>query len=269
MNYRSVGMKTLSRFKKPLQELAEAAGAAILEIYQDPSRFDVDYKSDNSPLTAADKASNAIIVKGLESLPDQFPIISEESKNQPYEIRKSYEYCWLVDPLDGTKEFIKRNGEFTINIALIRDGKPIVGLLYVPVTGACYFAAEGEGAWRIDGQEEVQLECASFHLENPGLRVLCSRSHLSPATKEYVDRLDAAVLVPQGSALKFTVMAEGKGDIYPRIGPTMEWDTAAAHILLNEAGGQIVEFATGKPLTYNKDSLLNPDFIAYGDGSLN
>ena len=175
----------------------------------------------------------------------------------------------MVDPLDGTKEFIKRNGEFTINIALIKNGKPVVGLLYVPVTGACYFAAEDEGAWRIDGQREIQLECAPFNVENPGLRVLCSRSHLSPATQEYVDRLDAAVLVPQGSALKFTVMAEGKGDIYPRIGPTMEWDTAAAHILLNEAGGEIVEFASGKPLTYNKHSLLNPDFIAYGDGALN
>lgn len=239
-----------------------------MEIYRDPSLFDVDYKSDKSPLTAADKASNEVILEGLKQLPDNYPIISEESKTQPYEERKLYDYCWLVDPLDGTKEFIKRNGEFTVNIALVKAGKPVVGLIYVPVSGQCYFAASGEGTWRLDEEGDVRLNCASFSLDQPGLRVLCSRSHLSPATQEYVDKLDAPVLVPQGSALKFTVMAEGKGDLYPRIGPTMEWDTAAAHILLNEAGGEIVEFASGRPLRYNKHSLLNPDFIAYASGSI-
>ncbi|MCB0686283.1 MAG: 3'(2'),5'-bisphosphate nucleotidase CysQ [Saprospiraceae bacterium] len=261
-------MTALSKFKTPLKEIVQQAGAAILDIYHDPSRFDVDYKSDKSPLTAADKASNEIIIKGLSRLPEGYPIISEESTKQPYESRKLYDYCWLVDPLDGTKEFIKRNGEFTINIALVKLGRPVAGIIYVPVTGACYFAADGEGAWRLDDDREVQLQCATFSLQQSGLRVLCSRSHLSEATQEYVAKLTEPVLVPQGSALKFTVMAEGEGDIYPRIGPTMEWDTAAAHILLNEAGGEIVEFASGKPLTYNKESLLNPDFVAYGKGKI-
>ncbi len=259
---------TLTRFKDPLYAIVREAGEAILQIYSDPALFDVDYKSDKSPLTAADSASNEIILKGLTSLSEDFPIISEESKTLPYEERRTYDYCWLVDPLDGTKEFIKRNDEFTINIALVRAGKPVVGILYIPVTGACFFGAKGEGAYRIDGETEVRLQCRPFEIGQSGLRVLCSRSHLSAATQEYVDKLDNPVLVPQGSALKFTVMAEGKGDVYPRIGPTMEWDTAAAHILLEEAGGGIVEFATGRPLVYNKPSLLNPDFVAFGKGNI-
>lgn len=261
-------MSTLSRFREPLYQIARDAGKAILEIYQDPTRFDVDYKSDKSPLTAADQAANEIIIKGLKALPDGFPIISEESKMLDYDVRREFEYCWLVDPLDGTKEFIKRNDEFTVNIALVKSGQSVVGLIYVPVTGACYFAAQDEGAWRLDCEPAIRLTCASFDITQSGLRVLCSRSHLSPATQDYVNQLNDPVLVPQGSALKFTVMAEAKGDIYPRIGPTMEWDTAAAHILLNEAGGEIIEFASGKPLRYNKESLLNPDFIAYGNGQL-
>ncbi len=258
----------LTQFKEPLCGIVKEAGEAILKIYEDPTLFEVDYKSDNSPLTAADRAANDIIITGLQLLPEVFPIISEESKMLSYEERSTYEYCWLVDPLDGTKEFIKRNGEFTINIALVEKKKPVLGIIYVPVTGACYFAAKGKGAFRIGQGSDTLLECRPFDLNQPGLRVLCSRSHLSEATREYVDRLNKPVLVPQGSALKFTVMAEGNGDIYPRIGPTMEWDTAAAHILLEEAGGGIVEFATGRPLIYNKPSLLNPDFIAFGRGSI-
>jgi 3'(2'), 5'-bisphosphate nucleotidase len=256
----------LDTLKDPLHQIARKAGAAILEIYQDPSLFDVDYKSDASPLTAADRAANDIILDGLKKLPDLFPIISEESKMIPYDERRHFDYCWLVDPLDGTKEFIKRNGEFTVNIALVKSGDPVAGLIYVPVTGACYFAFQNGGAWRLDSEVDKALHCKPFNIKQSGLRVLCSRSHLSLATKEYVDRLDNPTLVPQGSSLKFTVMAEGDGDVYPRIGPTMEWDTAAAHALLNEAGGGIVEFATGKPLTYNKPSLLNPDFVAFGNG---
>ncbi|MBK8505301.1 MAG: 3'(2'),5'-bisphosphate nucleotidase CysQ [Saprospiraceae bacterium] len=259
---------TLGTLKDPLYQIAKDAGAAILEIYQDPSLFEVDYKSDASPLTAADRAANDIIIEGLKRLPEGFPIISEESKMIPYEERKHFDYCWLVDPLDGTKEFIKRNGEFTVNIALVKSGDPVAGIIYVPVTGACYFAAQEFGAWRLDKEADKALQCKPFDIKQSGLRVLCSRSHLSSATKEYVDRLNNPSLVPQGSSLKFTVMAEGDGDVYPRIGPTMEWDTAAAHALLNEAGGGIVEFATGKPLTYNKPSLLNPDFVAFGKGSI-
>ncbi|NND32049.1 MAG: 3'(2'),5'-bisphosphate nucleotidase CysQ [Saprospiraceae bacterium] len=254
--------------RESLYAIVKDAGAAILEIYQNPDFFDVDYKSDKSPLTAADKAANDIIIKGLSNLPDKIPIISEESKLLPYQDREHYHYCWLVDPLDGTKEFIKRNDEFTVNIALIKDGNPVLGIIYVPVGGACYFAYKGGGAFRIDGTEDIRLKCDDFIINEHGLRVLCSRSHLSEATQEYLNQLTEPKLVPQGSSLKFTVIAEGKGDVYPRIGPTMEWDTAAAHIILQEAGGNIVEFATGQPLRYNKPSLLNPDFIAFGNGQI-
>ena len=258
----------LESLKKPLYGIVKAAGASILEIYRNPDLFNIDYKSDKSPLTAADKAANDIIIDGLSKLPNVFPIISEESKLLPYEERSHYDFCWLVDPLDGTKEFIKRNDEFTVNIALVKDGKPVVGIIYVPVSGASYFASLGSGTFRIDGGEENRLACDQFNIEQRGLRVLCSRSHLSPATQEYLNQLSEPQLVPQGSSLKFTVIAEGSGDVYPRIGPTMEWDTAAAHIILQEAGGNVVEFATGQPLVYNKPSLLNPDFIAYGNGQV-
>ncbi|MCL4128861.1 UNVERIFIED_CONTAM: hypothetical protein GTU68_007646, partial [Idotea baltica] len=248
-------------------DIARAAGKAILEIYNNPSLFAVDYKADKSPLTAADKAANEIICSGLMKLTPEIPIISEENKELPFEQRREYSYCWLVDPLDGTKEFIKRNGEFTVNIALILEGAPVLGVLYIPINDLCYFAAKDLGAFRLEEGGDVKLTCPTFDISQSGLRVLCSRSHLNEETQNFVDALTDPVLIPKGSALKFSVVAEGEGDVYPRIGPTMEWDTAAAHILLEEAGGGLFEFETRKPLTYNKASLLNPNFVAFGKGN--
>ncbi len=259
----------LSTLRDPLYKIIRQASIAILEIYENPELFDVKHKDDNSPLTAADQASNAIICKGLEKLTPDIPIISEENKTVSHDVRKNYAYCWLVDPIDGTKEFIKRNGEFTINIALVEHGIPILGILHVPVAGKTYFGQKSKGAFRLEDDGPVPIRCDEFKINQPGLRILCSRSHITPATQTYVDTLDVPTMVPRGSSLKFTEIAEGRGDLYPRIGPTMEWDTAAPHIILEEAGGGVVEFATGRPLRYNKQNLLNPDFIAFGKGKIN
>ena len=258
----------LNAFRDTLTGIVKDASGAILSIYNDPQLFNVEQKSDKSPLTAADKAANDIICDGLRKLPGNFPIISEENKQIPYEVRKDYTYCWMVDPLDGTKEFIKRNGEFTINIALLRHNAPVLGIIHIPVTDITYFGCYQYGAFRlIDGNWE-KIECRSFDSSDENLDIICSRSHLSGPTKEYIDKFKDPNLKSRGSSLKFLEIAEGNADIYPRIAPTMEWDTAAAHIILQEAGGQLLEFATGQPLQYNKENLLNPDFIAYGKGQL-
>jgi len=258
----------LQKFEKPVVALAKAAGAAIMEIYQDPTAFDVELKGDKSPLTAADKAANKIICDGLIELDAEIRIISEENKLESYAERSQSSLCWLVDPLDGTKEFIKRNGEFTVNIALIEDGRSVFGVVFVPNTGDLYVAAKGEGAFEINQSGRRKLSCRDFDQDASGLAIICSRSHLNDATQEFVTRFADHQLVPRGSSLKFTVLARGEADIYPRLGPTMEWDTAAAHILVEEAGGSLVHFETREPLTYNKEDLLNPNFIAMGIGEL-
>ena len=245
-------------------EIARRAGAVILEVYQDESKFGVEQKADESPLTVADRKANSVICTALEQLEPKFPIISEENKLLPYAQRKDYDHFWLVDPLDGTKEFIKRNGEFTVNIALIKGQQPILGIVYVPVTDEMYIAAKGHGTLVEKNGERKQLQAADFALTDSGLQVVCSRSHLNADTQAFVDRLQNPQLVPQGSSLKFTILAKGKAHVYPRLGPTMEWDTAAAQIVLEEAGGKVISERTGKPLEYNKENLLNPYFIAYG-----
>lgn len=242
-------------------KIARQAGQAILEIYHQDD-FGVKLKSDDSPLTAADKAANAIICAGLEQLDVQYPIISEENKQVDFNTRKNYTRCWMVDPLDGTKEFIKRNGEFTVNIALIESGKVILGVVYVPVDDAMYFAAQNEGAYRIAHGERTLLQAPTFSADDKGLGLVCSRSHLNEETQAFVDEFDMPELVAKGSSLKFLVLAEGGAHVYPRLAPTMEWDTAAAQIILEEAGGLVVHADTQQPLTYNKENLLNPYFIA-------
>lgn len=254
-------------FRKSLEEVARKAGDAVMEIYKDSDRFNVEQKTDNSPLTEADKASNKIICDCLEQMYGGFPIVSEENKMIPHDIRKDYEYYWCVDPLDGTKEFIKRNGEFTINIALIRKSRPVMGVIFIPVTDEMFFAMKGEGAWYSFEGKERQLKCKSFSNSDAGLHILCSRSHLNDRTREYVDQFQEPEMVPRGSSLKFLEIAKGVGDLYPRLGPTMEWDTAAAQIILEEAGGQILEWESRTPLIYNKENLLNPEFIAVGVGT--
>ncbi|MBK6620095.1 MAG: 3'(2'),5'-bisphosphate nucleotidase CysQ [Saprospirales bacterium] len=244
--------------------LAREAGEAIMDIYQREGDWEVEQKADHSPLTLADRRSNELICKGLEQLPGHYPIISEENKTIPYEERKSFEYCWMVDPLDGTKEFIKRNGEFTVNIALIHENRPILGVVHVPVTGATFWAAKGEGAHWTNGSHEEPIHAASFLPSAPHLKIIASRSHLNPETEAYVALYKEPTLVSRGSSLKFMLLAEGEAHVYPRLAPTMEWDTAAAQIILEEAGGSVLEADSQLPLTYNKPNLLNPFFIAYG-----
>ena len=221
-------------------------------------------KEDSSPLTIADKKSNDIICSSLASLTPEIPIVSEENKQVSYSERKNYEVFWQVDPLDGTKEFIKRNGEFTVNIALIKDGRSIMGVVFCPYTNDMYYAYSGGGAWLENSEGLSKILSHEFSLKDSGLRMVCSRSHLNDATKAFVEKFDSPELVAKGSSLKFMILAVGKADIYPRLGPTMEWDTSSAQIILEEAGGSVIDQSTGEPLRYNKENLLNPYFIAYG-----
>ncbi len=245
-------------------EIARQAGTAILEVYEAAEGLEIETKTDNSPLTLADRKANAIICKGLERLDPVYPIISEENKEIPYAMRKNYRRFWLVDPLDGTKEFIKRNGEFTVNIALVEDGAPIMGVVYAPDPGELFWAIKERGAYRQVGQKAIPLEAPAFRMSDTGLAVVCSRSHLNEATQAFVDRLHQPKLVAKGSSFKFLMIARGEAHVYPRLGPTMEWDTGAAQIVLEEAGGRVVSEATKASLEYNKENLRNPHFIAYG-----
>ena len=250
-------------------DIARLASAEILKIYHSPD-FGIQIKGDESPVTAADLASNRVITEGLSRLEFQCPILSEETLEIPYEERRYFDYFWVIDPLDGTKEFIKRNGEFTINIALMHHNKPVLGVVYVPViateeaTEGTYFAVKNGGAFKIENGIEKRIECSTFKLTDKGLKIPISRSHRNLETDNLFSEYAEPVLVPCGSSLKFLKMAEGTFDIYPRIGTTMEWDTAAPQIILEEAGGQILEWITRKPLIYNKEDLRNPNFIAHG-----
>ncbi len=252
----------LNSLIEKIKDLSLEAGKAIMDIYQDESRFNVTLKSDDSPLTLADKKSNEIICKGLAEMAPNIPIISEENKEIPYEERANYEYAWLVDPVDGTKEFIKRNGEFTVNIALLKNGKSIMGVVYVPATEELFWALENAGAFYSANNERNQLNSQSFKITDQGLGVVCSRSHLNEETSAFIEDLNAPEKVSKGSSLKFLILAQGQAHLYPRLAPTMEWDTAAAQIILEEAGGQVLNFETKEPLRYNKENLRNPHFLA-------
>ena len=247
-----------------LADIARKAGASIMKIYERPQEgFEVSKKADDSPLTAADRAANQVIVTQLEQHYNHIPILSEEGKEIPYETRKDWKQFWLVDPLDGTKEFIKRNGEFTVNIALIEDGKPIAGVVYAPVLDRMFVGMVGEGAFEIapDGTQTA-IQAHDYNPGQQGLKVVASRSHPSPELAAFIDSLDTPELVSMGSSLKIVLIATGEADVYPRLGPTMEWDTAAAHAVLAAAGGSIHRHDTQEPLTYNKENLLNPWFVA-------
>ena len=248
-----------------LSDIARNAGAAIMEIYHQCEGVEIIKKADNSPLTAADKASNAVICEGLEKLPLQYPIVSEENKMVPYETRKEYDYYWLIDPLDGTKEFIKRNGEFTVNIALIQNGKVVLGVVYTPALDELFWAVLGKGAFKASNGNTVSIKAPTFSMQDKGIKVVCSRSHLNDETKAFIDQLNAPDLVSKGSSLKFLELATGNAHVYPRVAPTMEWDTAAAQIILEESGGKVVQYGTDDPVVYNKENMLNPYFVAYAD----
>ena len=251
---------------EPVRALAAEASARILEIYA--TAFDVTAKDDDSPLTAADLAAHHTIIAGLQRLTPDIPILSEESSAVPFADRSRWRRYWLVDPLDGTKEFIQRNGQFTVNIALIDNYEPVLGVVRVPVTGLCYFAARGYGAFRQEPRQPPQpIKVKPLQPDGP-VRVVGSRSHGGPGLQRFVAALGAHELVTIGSSLKFCQVAEGVADVYPRLGPTSEWDTAAAQAIVEAAGGRVVSAETGEPLRYNThDSLLNPYFIVYGDAS--
>ena len=265
-------------------EAALAAGHEIMQVYQSDV-FDVEFKGDNSPLTRADRMAHDTIVSMLES--SGIPILSEEGKDIPFAERKDWNEFWLIDPLDGTKEFIKRNGEFTVNIALINSGVPVLGVIFVPVSKELYFAQDGLGSRKILIKDEsiittILADAHTLPMENPDriFTAVVSRSHMSPATEDYINKIqdtryktqdtrlktqeeeDGDIeFITRGSSLKICMVAEGKADVYPRFGPTMEWDTGAGHAIAKYAGKRFYRTDNGKELTYNKESLLNPYFI--------
>lgn len=252
----------LNEVVQEVLNISKDAGAAILRIYNQ-QEFQIDNKADSSPLTEADKLANNIICSSLSDKFPNIPIISEENKMESYQIRKDFLLCWMVDPLDGTKEFINRNGDFTVNIALINEGEPILGVVYQPVNGDLYYAVKDSGAFLIKNGVTIQLKTSSFSIHEKGLKVVASRSHLNKETEQFIDKLNEPELVARGSSLKFLLLASGQADVYPRLAPTSEWDTAAAQCILTAAGGIVINVEDGKPMRYNKEVLLNPSFIAY------
>lgn len=245
-------------------DIAKEAGKEILEIYKQD--FSVYEKEDASPLTEADKKSNDVILKGLQAAYPDIPFISEEVKEKPFEERKDWKAFWLIDPLDGTKEFIKKNGEFTVNIALVEQGVPTIGVVYIPVEDKVFFARRGEGAYRQVGSSAAERIQNPYHYNSKDhIVVVASRSHLSQEVIDFVESLKNqgkhVDFLSAGSSLKFCLVAEGKADVYPRFGPTMEWDTGAAHAIVLEAGKKVIRHDTGQALSYNKENLLNPWFI--------
>lgn len=245
-------------------ELARKAGDAILEVYS--TDFAVESKEDDSPLTRADLASHHIIADGLTRLDAHTPVISEEEGLQEFHVRSQWPRYWLIDPLDGTKEFVKRNGEFTVNIALIDNHRPVFGVVHVPVTATTYVGAPGNGAWRQVADNPPE----SIHVASdtpPRARIVGSRSHRSEADAAWLAKIGEHEIVPMGSSLKFCVIAQGGADVYPRFGPTSEWDTAAAQAVVEGAGGSVVTL-DGEPLAYNrKADILNPHFMVIGSRS--
>ncbi len=252
------------QYLQAVRELAVAAGKKILDVYD--TEFAIEAKDDKSPLTAADMASHHTIVDGLKQLTPAIPVLSEEDADIPFSERKRWSRYWLIDPLDGTKEFIKRNGEFTVNIALIENHVPVLGVVHVPVSGVTYAACVGQGAIKsVPGQGGSPIRVRQL---GPGpVAVVGSRSHRGESLNAFLDKLGEHEIVSMGSSLKICLVAEGAADIYPRLGPTSEWDTAAAHCVVEQAGGQLTDLSLQR-LKYNtKESLLNPYFLVFGDAS--
>lgn len=237
---------------------AEVACKEILSVYESGD-FQAELKGDNSPLTVADKRAHDAITNILQS--SNIPILSEEGKEIPYAGRKSWEYFWMVDPLDGTKEFLKRNGEFTVNIALIHKNAPVLGVVAAPVTGDVFYGFGDSAFLKRKGVETKLDRRERIDLQQHGLRVVASRSHMNEETQSFVNALDNPSLINSGSSLKFMLIAERAADVYPRFAPTMEWDTAAAHAIINAIGLKVLRQDSTEELGYNKESLLNPGFV--------
>ena len=245
--------------------LSERAGKEILQVYN--NEFDVAYKGDGSPLTEADRRSHRCIVNVLQSLTPDIPVLSEESETIVFDRRREWKKFWLIDPLDGTKEFVKRNGEFTVNIALVDNGRPVLGVVHTPIKQFSHFAAQGVGAFKcIHGDREQVISIRTTRKNR--VTMVASRSHSGAAVEVYRENLENQFgnvdIVSMGSSLKICLVAEGTADIYPRLGPTSEWDTAAAHCILEAAGGSMIN-VQGQKLLYNKENILNPWFLACGD----
>ncbi|MHC9510129.1 3'(2'),5'-bisphosphate nucleotidase CysQ [Kangiella sp. M94] len=253
-------------FINKINKIAIDAGKKIMVIYE--KDFDIYEKTDQSPLTEADLASHHHIINELARLDTGFPVLSEEAADIAWNERQSWQTYWLIDPLDGTKEFIKKNGEFTVNIALVHKNEPVLGVVYAPAIDILYYASKELGAWKLESGSLEQINVASR--AEKSIRVVGSRSHQSAAMADYLKRYPDHEMIPMGSSLKLCSVAEGKADLYPRLGPTCEWDTAAAHAVVNAAGGRCVIFdettnSETEELTYNaKESLLNPYFIVKG-----
>jgi 3'(2'), 5'-bisphosphate nucleotidase len=254
--------KELCALLDPVRQIAHAASEKIVEIYN--TDFAVIQKDDRSPLTLADMLAHNTITQGLRQLTPELPVLSEEAEHIPFSERQNWQRYWLVDPLDGTREFVKRNGEFTVNIALIDRQRSVLGVIHVPVTGVCYFACAGYGAYKKMPQGEAKrIHVRSCRGEQ--CTVAGSRSHRGDSLNVFLANIGNHEIVSVGSSLKSCLVAEGKADIYPRLGPTSEWDTAAAQCIVEEAGGMVTDL-TMQPLRYNtKDSLLNPHFFVFGD----
>jgi len=244
--------------------VARSAGREIMAVYA--RDFDVTLKDDRSPLTAADLAAHRAISEGLARISPQLPQLSEESAPAEIAARREWRSLWLIDPLDGTREFVNRNGEFTVNIALVHDHEPVLGVVYAPAAGLLYAAARGAGAWQVDEQgRHAALQAAARAAQPP--RVLASRSHRGTSLDALLARLGEHTLVSAGSALKFGYLGDGRADFYPRLSPTSEWDTAAGQAVAEAAGACVVGL-DGAPLRYNaRDTLLNPSFLCWADDS--
>jgi len=254
-------MRDFTALAEALMPIVERAGTAIMKVYG--SAFLVQHKDDNSPLTQADLESQRIIVEGLQRVTPDIPILAEESAAAPWSVRSTWRELWVVDPLDGTREFVKRNGEFTINVALVVEHEPVLGVVSAPALGQTFWGAAGLGAYRrAQGGENERVHTAPP--QQPP-RVVGSRSHASPQIAAYLKRIGPHVLSAVGSSLKFCLVAEGKADLYPRFGATSEWDTAAGQAVLEAAGGHVTRM-DGHRLRYNcRESLINGDFVAFAD----
>jgi 3'(2'), 5'-bisphosphate nucleotidase len=244
-------------------DIARRAGREILEVYG--TDFETRTKADDSPLTQADLRAHRLILAGLEELEPRLPVLSEESSEIPWSERSSWQRYWLVDPLDGTKEFVSRNGEFTVNIALIDGHRPALGVVHIPVSDTTYSGIPGDGAWR-EANDRGRAAISVRRVARSPLRVVGSRSHGNPGLQQALDALGPHELRPAGSSIKLCLVADGSVDLYPRLGPTSEWDIAAGQAVVEAAGGQVVRLGDGQALRYNaQDGYLNPDFLAYGD----
>jgi len=243
--------------------IARRAGREILDVYG--TDFETSAKADNSPLTQADLRAHRLIAEELAALQPSLPVLSEESAEIPWTQRRGWQRYWLVDPLDGTKEFVSRNGEFTVNIALIDGHRPVLGVVHIPVSDTTYSGIPGLGAWR-EANDRARLPIGVRRLARQPLRVVGSRSHGNSAMQQALDALGPHELRPAGSSIKLCLVADGSADLYPRLGPTSEWDIAAGQAVVEAAGGQVVRLSDGTPLRYNaQKGYLNPEFLAYGD----